>query len=175
LNRAEQSRLYQSLARVIQPPKNERVRVNSSLLREMWRAAASFELLPGMVRTELGETLLARVQAGDFRQSELWCLARIGARELFYGPANQVLPPATAARWAEALLKVPKAGETAAMLARRTGDATRDLAPGSLELIRRTLEKREDGAKLISILDGEAARDMHQVFGEELPSGLVFA
>jgi len=173
LNRGEQARLYQSLAAVVAPPPDERVRVNPSLLREMWRTAASFELLPALTRADLGERLLARVQAGDFRESELWCLARIGARELFYGPANQVLPPSTAARWAEALLKTPNAAETAAMLARRTGDGARDLSPGSLELIRRTLEKHPAAERLTAILDGRAERDLSQVFGEELPSGLV--
>jgi hypothetical protein len=175
LNRAEQEKLYRQLAPVLAPKKGERVRVNTSLLREMWRAAASLELLPGLTRTDLGERLIERILAGDYRESELWCLSRIGARELFYGPANQVLPPATAARWAEALLKVPRAGDTVALLARRTGDAARDLSPGSLELIRRALEKQDKGAELVAVLDGQARRDlesMSRVFGEELPSGL---
>ena len=38
-------------------------------------------------------------------ESELWCLSRLGARKLFYGPINLVVPPAAAARWAEALLR----------------------------------------------------------------------
>ncbi len=175
LNRAEQARLYQSLAPVLAPKKGERVRVNTSLLREMWRAAASLELLPPLTRTDLGERLIERIQTADYRESELWCLARIGARELFYGPSNHVLPSATAARWAEALLKIPKAAETAVLLARRTGDGARDLAPGSLELIRRSIAKHEKAAELTAILDGEARRDlesMSRVFGEELPSGL---
>ena len=177
LNRAQQAQLYQGLAPTLQPKPGERVRPNTSLLREMWRAAACLELLPRQTRTDLGETLLRRVISGDFRESELWCLTRIGARDLFYAPANQVLPAATVARWAEALLKVPKAAETAVNLARRTGDAARDLAPGALEVVRRSLEKHPDATRLVAILDGGAPRDleaMSRMFGEELPSGLVF-
>jgi hypothetical protein len=135
----------------------------------MWRTAASLELLPAQTKTQLGDELTARVKKGDFVETGLWCLARLGARKLFYGPINQVLPPSTAARWIEALMKVPKAEETIAALARRTGDGTRDLNPGTLELVRRAFPN----------VDLEAApRDdlaaMGRIFGEELPSGLVF-
>ena len=46
----------------------------------------------------------------DFRESELWCLSRLGARELFYGPINLVAPPTVATRWVEALLGLDQAG-----------------------------------------------------------------
>src|SRR6266705_112514 len=117
-------------------------RVNPSLLREMWRCAASLELLPIQTKTQLGDEMAARVGKGDFVETGLWCLARLGARKLFYGPINQVLPPATAARWIEALLsnallKTPKSEDTIAALARVTGDSTRDLPPHTLETVRR--------------------------------------
>ena len=40
------------------------------LLREMWRAAASLELLPIGTKTELGDALVARVKAGDCKETE---------------------------------------------------------------------------------------------------------
>ena len=178
LNRAQQVEVYQRLAPLVAPPKGTTPRVNSSLLREMWRCACSLELLPNPTRTELGETLLARIRAKDYQPSELWCLARLGARELFYGPANQVLPAATAARWVEALAKVPDAGEAIASIARRTGDAARDVPPPVLELARRVLEKHKDAERLIALLEGRVGRDtesLSRIFGEELPSGLVVA
>jgi len=143
--------------------------MNPSLLREMWRTAASLELLPAQTRTQLGDELIARIQKGDFVETGLWCLARLGARKLFYGPINQVLPASTASRWIEALMKVAHARDAIAALARRTGDATRDLNPVTLELVRRSFPD----------LDLEAApKDdlaaMGKIFGEELPSGLVF-
>ena len=135
----------------------------------MWRAAASLELLPLQTKTQLGEDLLPRIVKGDFVDTGLWCVARLGARKLFYGPNNQVLAPAIAARWVEQLLKVPKAEDAVASLARQTGDATRDLPPQTLALVRRTfpdLNLEQDPQ------DSHAA--MARIFGEELPSGLVF-
>jgi hypothetical protein len=143
--------------------------VNPSLLREMWRAAASLELLPIQTKTQLGDELMTRVLAGEFVDTGLWCLARLGARKLFYGPLNQVLPPATAARWVEQLLKVPKANDALASLARHTGDATRDLPPSTLSVVRRNFPDLD--------LDREPQDNlaaMGRIFGEDLPSGLVF-
>src|SRR5581483_6237628 len=121
LNRNQQSDIYQRLAASLLPRGNKKPqRINAALLREMWRTASSLELLPIGTKTELGDALIKRVKTGDFRESELWCLGRIGARKLFYGPINLVVPPATVARWVETLLKIPAAGDALAAIARRT-------------------------------------------------------
>ncbi len=169
LNKNQQTDLFQRLSPVLLPRGSKRPRVNSSLLREMWRTAANLELLPIQTKTQLGDELMHRILAGEFVDTGLWCIARIGARKLFYGPINQVLPPATAARWAEQLLKVNKAGDALAALARHTGDATRDLPGSTLSVIRRSFPDLE--------LDREPQDNlasMGRIFGEELPSGLVF-
>jgi hypothetical protein len=169
LNRNQQTDLFQRLSPTLLPGPGKRQRINASLLREMWRAAASLELLPIQTKTQLGDELTGRIAKGDFVETGLWCLARLGARKLFYGPINQVLPAATAGRWLAALLKIDKARDAVAALARRTGDATRDLPPATLDLVRRAfpdldLDKGPE--------DQLAA--MGKVFGEELPAGLVF-
>jgi molecular chaperone DnaK (HSP70) len=169
LNKNQQTDLFQRLAPVLLPRGSKRPRVNPSLLREMWRAAASLELLPIQTKTQLGDDLMPRILSGEFVDTGLWCLARLGARKLFYGPINQVLPPATSARWVEQLLKVEKAGDAIAALARHTGDATRDLPASTLSVIRRALPDLE--------LDREPQDHlaaMGRIFGEDLPSGLVF-
>jgi hypothetical protein len=169
LNKNQQTDLFQRLSPILLPRGSKRPRVNSSLLREMWRAAASLELLPIQTKTQLGDELITRVLAGEFVDTGLWCLARLGARKLFYGPINQVLPPATAARWVEQLLKVAKASDAMGALARHTGDATRDLPPSTLSVVRRTFPALE--------LDREPQDHlaaMGRIFGEDLPSGLVF-
>jgi len=170
LNKNQQTDVFQRLSPTLLPRGSKRPqRVNPSLLREMWRAAASLELLPLQTKTQLGDELLARIAKGDFVETGLWCLARIGARKLFYGPINQVLPPATAARWIERLLKVPKAHDAVANIARVTGDSTRDLPPHTLDLVRRAFPDLD--------LQAEPTGDlaaMGRIFGEELPSGLVF-
>jgi hypothetical protein len=170
LNKNQQNDIFQRLAATLLPRGGKRPpRVNPSLLREMWRTAASLELLPVGVKTQLGDELMARVTKNDFVDTGLWCLARLGARKLFYGPTNQVLPPATVTRWVEALLKIPKAADAAASLARITGDSTRDLPPTTRDLVRRAFPEvnLEAGPE-----DNLAA--MGRIFGEELPSGLVF-
>ena len=172
LNRNQQVDVYQRLAPLLLPRGGKKTaRINSSLLREMWRTASSLELLPIGTKTDLGDALIRRVKAGDCRESELWCLTRMGARALFYGPMNQVVPPATAGRWAEALLNVPQAGDALAQLARRTDDPTRDLAAALRESVRAKLPD-----SLLGVFEGEDERDekaLGRIFGEELPSGLV--
>ncbi|MEO8663772.1 MAG: molecular chaperone DnaK, partial [Bryobacteraceae bacterium] len=179
LNRNQQADIYQRIASYLLPKGQKKPpRVNSSLLREMWRAACSLELLPVGTRTELGEALMKKIKGGEVVDSDLWCLARLGARELLYGPINQVLPSSTAARWAEGLIKHSKAAETVAQMARHTGDATRDVPPATLDLVRRNLKSHADAERLLAMLEGEGGRDLDQMgrlFGEELPSGLVFA
>jgi DNA-K related protein/Hsp70 protein len=177
LNRNQQIDVYQRLSATLAPHGSKKQRVNPSLLREMWRAAASLELLPLQTKTELGDRLARGVRSGEFGDTEIWCLTRIGARELFYGPANQVAPPAAAARWVEALLPVVRAADALAAIGRRTGDPTRDLSPVIIEQVRRAVSGKPDAARLLAVLEGEEELDsgtLDRMFGEELPSGLVF-
>jgi len=177
-NRNQQVDVFQRLSATLLPRTGKPPRINSSLLREMWRAAASLELLPLQTKVELGDALVRRVKAGESPDSDLWCLTRMGARELFYGPANQVVPPAAAARWVEALLPNPRAADALVTIARRTADPARDLAPALIAQVRRQITGRPDADRLLPILEGEEALDsgtLDRIFGEELPSGLVFA
>jgi hypothetical protein len=178
LNRNQQTDIYQRLSSFLLPRGSKKPqRVNAALFREMWRAAASLELLPIGTKSELGEALLKRIKAGDFKESELWCLSRLGARSLFYGPINLVVPPATVTRWVEALLTVATAGEALASMARGTEDPTRDLSPATRETVRRKLEKLPQAERLLAVFEGEEEDDraLGRIFGEELPSGLVLA
>ncbi len=169
LNRNQQTDLFQRLAATLLPRTAKRPRVNPSLLREMWRAAASLELLPIQTKTQLGDDLVTRMIKGDFVETGLWCLARLGARKLFYGPINQVLPAATVGRWLGPLLKIQKAEDAVAAIARRTGDATRDLPPATLDLVRRAFPDLD-----LDAAPEENLAAMGKVFGEDLPAGLVF-
>jgi molecular chaperone DnaK (HSP70) len=80
LNRNQQTDIYQRLSGNLLPRGNKKPqRMNPSLLREMWRTASSLELLPVGTKTELGEALTKRIKAGDYKESEIWCL-RASAR-----------------------------------------------------------------------------------------------
>ena len=176
LNRSQQADVFQRLSFALLP-RGKAPRLNSSLLREMWRAAASLELLPAGTRTDLGNAIVKRIRAGEFSPSDFWCVARLGARRLFYAPHNQVLPAATAQRWIEALARLPQAAECLARLGQRTGDLARDLPASGLEFVRKALQAAPDAEALLRILEGEQrdSDSLAQVFGEELPSGLVLA
>ncbi|MGH9557970.1 MAG: molecular chaperone DnaK, partial [Bryobacteraceae bacterium] len=170
LNRNQQTDIFQRLSPTLLPRGSKRPpRVNSSLLREMWRTASSLELLPVQTKTQLGDELVARILKHGFVETGLWCLGRIGARKLFYGPINQVVPASTAARWIEAVIKLDRAEDAVASMARRTGDATRDLPAGALEMVRHRFPQ----ADLEAVPQDQLAA-MGKVFGEELPAGLIF-
>ena len=178
LNRNQQADVYQRLSAFLLPRGNKKPqRVNASLLREMWRTASSLELLPLGTKTELGDALMKRVKAGDYKESELWCLTRLGARKLFYGPINLVVPPAAVTRWAETLMNLPHAGDALASMARRTEDPTRDLPLATREGVKRKLQAMAHAGRLLAVLEGEEEDDttLGRIFGEELPSGLVLA
>ena len=178
LNRNQQSDIYQRLAGFLLPRGNKKPqRINAALLREMWRTASSLELLPIGTKTELGDALIKRVKAGDYRESELWCLGRVGARHLFYGPINLVVPPAAATRWAEALLKATNANDALAAIGRRTDDPTRDLPIATRDAIRTKLRTSPHAERLLAFFEGQEEDDsaLGRIFGEELPSGLVLA
>ena len=173
LNRNQQTDIFQRLSPMLLPRGSKKPqRVNPRLLREMWRAAASLELLPLHTKTQLGDALMTRVKTGDFVDTGLWCLARLGARKLFYGPINQVIPPATVARWVEALLRIPTAGDALAAMARRTEDPTRDLPAATREAVRSKLQTLPHSDRLLAVLDGEEEDEgaLGRIFGEELPS-----
>jgi hypothetical protein len=172
LNKNQQADVFQRLAASLLPRTGKPPRLNSSLFREMWRCAASLELLPAGTRTELGNALVRKIRNEEPHASDYWCLARVGARRLFYGPNNQVLPAATATRWIEGIGKRPGALECLSRLGQITGDATRDVSPGTQELVRREIA---GDSSLLARFEGAAddLDSMARVFGEDLPSGLV--
>src|SRR5438874_7709501 len=148
--------MYQRLSGFLLPRGSKKPqRVNASLLREMWRTASSLELLPLGTKTELGDALVKKVKAGDFKESEIWCLSRLGARKLFYGPINLVVPPATVTRWVEPLLRLPAAGEALAAMARGTEDPTRDLPPATRDAVRAKLRTLPHADRLLAVFEGE--------------------
>ena len=178
LNRNQQTDVYQRISSYLLPRGSVRPpRVNTSLRREMWRTASSLELLPVGTKTELGEGLIKQVKANQHTPSDFWCLARLGARQLFHGPNNLVLPATTIDRWVSTLASVEGAAEAIAQMAQSTGDNARDVTPSTLELARQAIAKHKDADSLKALLEGGTGRDLAslgRVYGEDLPSGLVF-
>ncbi len=180
LNRNQQADIFQRLSPILLPKQKRKQRMNQSLYREMWRTAASLELLPQQTKVQLGDALLENIKRGEMIDSGVWCLSRLGARKLFSGPVNLVVSPAVASRWVEALLRLshgPALLEALARMAQQTGDAARDLPPATLDAVRRACESSPQAASLLRELAGEdtGLAASSRVFGEELPAGLVLA
>ncbi len=180
LNRNQQGDIFQRLSPVLLPKQKRKQRMNQSLYREMWRSAASLELLPLQTKTQLGDNLLAMLNSGELGESAPWCLSRLGARKLFRGPVNQVLGASIVSRWVEALLRVPASPsllEAVVQMSRQTGDASRDLPPATLDLVRKACEASPKAADLLRQLAGQEddLASSSRVFGEDLPAGLVLA
>jgi hypothetical protein len=180
LNRNQQADICQRLSPSLLPKQKNKQRLNQSLYREMWRTAASLELLPTQTKMQLGDGLLDIVRRGDMLDAGTWCLSRLGARKLFSGPINLVVGPTTAARWVEGLLRLPHTPallEAVVQIAQQTGDTARDLPPATLEKVRGAAEASSHAAELLRQLAG-AEQDLagsSRIFGEELPAGLVLA
>ena len=165
------SDIVQRLLPVLLPKAGKKPqRVNNSLLREMWRAASSMELIPAANRTPVRRR---PDQTGQTTAYVSGCLSRLGARQLFYGPTNQALSPAIASRWIEALIAVPKAEDALVSLARKTGDPVRDVAPATFTSVRDRITHMQTDPQVAAQLDGDAERDEGRIFGEALPSGLI--
>jgi hypothetical protein len=179
LNRNQQGDIFQRLSPTLLPKQKRRPRVNQSLYREMWRTAASLELLPQQTKIQLGEELLAIVKRGEMLEAGIWCLSRLGARKLFSGPINLVIAPAVVGRWVETLLRLPHTPallEALVQMARQTSDVARDLPPPTLELVRAACLQSTHAASLLRDLAGEQdLASSSRIFGEELPAGLVLA
>ncbi len=180
LNRNQQGDIFQRISPVLLPKGQRKGRTNQSLYREMWRTAASLELLPQQTKAQLGEAMITILKRGEMAEAGTWCLSRLGARRLFHGPINLVISPSVAARWVETLLRLPHTPallEAVVHVAQITGDVARDLPPGILETVRRACEPTSHAAALLRQLSGEendlAAES--RVFGEDLPAGLILA
>ncbi|MBV9227528.1 MAG: hypothetical protein JOY85_26125, partial [Acidobacteriaceae bacterium] len=177
LNRNQQGDIYQRISPLLLPKGKRNARVNQSLQREMWRTAASLELLPQQMKVQLGDTLLDSIKRGEMVEAGMWCLSRLGARKLFNGPINLVIAPSIASRWVETILRLPHTPallEGVVHIAQQTGDTARDLPPATLDAVRRACEASSQAASLLRELAGETdPAATSRVFGEELPAGLI--
>ena len=179
LNRNQQSDIYQRLSPNLISRQKRKARLNQSLVREMWRTAASLELLPQQTKVQLGEALLPNISAGEMLEVTVWCLSRLGARRLFNGPINLVVSAAAVTRWIEAVLRLPPTPsvlDALAQMAQITGDTARDLSPATLETVRHLCAASDNPANLLRHLNGESDPDSsNRIFGEELPAGLALS
>ncbi|MCB9550757.1 MAG: hsp70 family protein [Myxococcales bacterium] len=179
LDRDRQQRLFDDVRPWLQPghkpPKGPRAHGHP----EMIRLLAALERLPAPAKELAG----AWFDAWYDKLRSWWPLGRLGARAPFNGDAADVVPPATAEAWIDRLLPLDWKTEdgadfAAVLLARVTGDPTRDIDP----LRRRAVAERlaaigashhwiDMVTQTTALSDGDAKR----VFGDSLPAGLRIA
>jgi molecular chaperone DnaK (HSP70) len=181
LDKDAQLRLLDDFAFNVQENETELQQRPSNLVKgsydDMLRLVASLERIPANYKVEIGEWLLGLLKkstsvpqtSSPSDKLILWTLARIGARQLFYGSAHDVVPPDIVAGWLDAIMtldwkRVEAAPFAATHLARLTGDRSRDLpielrdqlvqrlaaisaAPAWITMIRETVQLDEAGVR----------------------------
>ncbi len=188
LSKAHHEEIHRRVAPWILPGKGPakklaRPRPEAHELAEIWRCAASLERLAPNLKGPLGDALAAELSRPAVPGYALWSLGRIGARVPLYGPANTVVPPGTASRWARILLDRPFAdGREAAdaafalgQIARVSGDRARDLDEGlRLEVAGRlrALGSEEDAIRPVLEFREIEAEGQGRALGDALPAGL---
>jgi hypothetical protein len=181
LTPGQQRQLSQVVGPMLQGKKGKQTRLPLQRQLEMWMTLANLERLYVKDKIQWGRLLLSQIEPEHARQQQFWSLARIGARELLYGPADRVIPPQEASDWIETLLRRqwpnPKAvGSVLVQLARKTGDRTRDVAP---PVTARVLEwiaphpDLTDQRRYLEEVVPLARREEQTLFGESLPSGII--
>jgi molecular chaperone DnaK (HSP70) len=187
LNKGQQEQLYDRLAPLLLPgakqaKKLAEVKASKQELAEMWRTAASLELISPGQKGKLGDELIARLASSKGREdaSNLWSLSRLGARVMLYGPLNTVVSAKKIGDWLPTLLsgewpEPEKVAFALAQLGRRTGDRSRDLDEAQrtkLAAAVRALPGGERAAVLVEQIVELEAREERVAMGDTLPAGL---
>lgn len=149
---------------------------------EVWRLLGGLERLPSTSKQELGDIALDILDdptQASLHSALLWSLGRLGAREPFYGPLNEVVSPEVASQWVLRLMvrgvATPERLLAVMQLARRTGDRYRDLPEGIRNKAAAWLtdhDAQEAFTHLVQEGGTLALQTEAMVFGESLPVGL---
>jgi hypothetical protein len=182
LTPGQQRLLSQDLGPLLQSgAKGAKTRLPLQRQIELWMTVANLERLYVNDKIKWGRLLLSQMKSGQIKHQHFWSLARIGARELLYGPADRVIPPDEVTQWVDTLMnqdwpEVKAVGAALVQMARKTGDRTRDLAPGAIERIIGWISAHpqidDQRRYLLEVIPIER-QEQQTLFGESLPSGLV--
>ena len=182
-NEAQQA-LLKAIAKYLNPASARQANIAKQLktrgYEDMVRLAGVLERLTVEQKTELGQWLLKRLQKASEPRQTWWAVGRIGARVPFYGSAHNVIPAASVMPWIEQAMKIdwkkiPEAGFCATLLARMSGDRSRDVEPAVRQHVIEKLKSSKAPASWIAMLEHYQtldAKQEKQVFGEALPPGL---
>lgn len=184
LDQTAQQRILKDIAKFLNPATARNLKIQQEIknksYEDMVRLAAALENLDLPTKTELGDWLLKRLEKSSETATSWWALGRIGAREPFHGSAHNVVSPKQAEQWLNVVRKQDwrknqNAAFAAVMLARVSGDRSRDLEPALRNDIAaqlRTVKAADLWVRLVSEHIALDETESRRVFGETLPSGL---
>ncbi len=154
---------------------------------ELWRLAASLELIPYAAKEELGAELLRKMAGGEGPPRwGLWALGRLGTRLPQYGPVNECARPSFVGDWlrrAIPLLDAAGADEgereravySIVQMARQTGDPARDvparLREAAADALRRLGATAAQVHPLLELVPA-APPEQRLFYGDTVPAGL---
>ncbi|MGC6416822.1 MAG: Hsp70 family protein [Bradymonadia bacterium] len=177
-----QHQILETLEPWLKPSRDMRNRKKPKYLgpEEATRLVGALEHISIDKKLEWGEWFLGQIGDADQAGRPAWCLARLGARQPFYGSTHLVIPIEDAERWVNRLLEFDWSLKThiafaAASLARLTGDRSRDLSQSLRERVANRLEKTQRAQSLaacvLEIVE-LSEQDEKQLRGDSLPQGL---
>ncbi|MDP2179802.1 Hsp70 family protein [Methylicorpusculum sp.] len=184
LNVAAQERISDDIGKFLNPASARQPAVARQMKTrsydDMVRLAAVLEKLPVPKKIQLGEWLLNRLSKPGESEQSWWALGRIGARMPFYGSSHAIIAPKLASEWLQQVMqadwkKIPQAGFAATLIARMSGDRTRDIDENLRIDIIEQLKQAKAPASWIEMVETHKQLDEKeekQIFGEALPPGL---
>ena len=178
----QQRQIYQTLSpwliRVVDKTLTKKDKLKQP--NEAFRLLASLEHLDKAEKNKWAERFLMMSKVDQYQPFALWCLARIGARELVYGGAERTVSPAAVEGWIQTLLNdgdrtSPFFERCLVSLCRCTGDRQRDVPFATRERVAIWLEGGGSDAALISAVREPTElkkEETQRLLGDTLPDGL---
>jgi molecular chaperone DnaK (HSP70) len=209
LDRPAQLRLLADFACNVQGGGDAAATLVNGSFDDMLRLCGALERIPSDYKVEIGTWLLDQLPQPDGARGQppsqqsgkqtgksphdeqgkravqaarvLWALGRLGARLPFHGNAEDVVPPAVAAKWIETLLaldwkRIDAAPFACAHIARMSGDRARDVAPQLRERLIARLKASAASPGWVLMVQQVVqldADDERRMLGEALPPGLT--
>jgi len=184
LDGSAQEKLFADIGKYLNPETARQAGVAKQIKTrsydDMVRLSAVLERLPVAKKIQLGEWLLKRLEKPAEPEQTWWAVGRVGARVPFHGSSHNVVPVETASVWLRQTLtedwkKKPTAGFAATLMARMSGDRTRDIGDSLRGQVLDKLKQSKTPQAwqgLVAEVRELDAKDEQQLLGEALPPGL---
>lgn len=176
LDRAQQMQIFEDVRRFFAPEAGSGATPRPPGQTELLQLLAALERLPASKKELIGDWFFQRAaQIGSY-----WVLGRLGARVLFHGERDSVVPPSVAEAWIEKLLaldwrRVEGAAFASVLMARVTGDRERDVGEAIRRRVAARLEEISAPASWLAMVTRGgtlSTGDLGRWLGEALPAGL---